>query len=162
MGDFDKTFEKAEQGYLEGNPLSPRELKRMEKALRSSRLRSRCIACGALLRDPNTEPQLRARARNILLRLCKQLQDEAEKSELSITLLLIPFEELQTASARFFIKGLLRSSRFTLRSNALALLERFACRGDEEALDLIRRTTFDGDETVRKSALAKVKRLSAR
>jgi len=133
----------------------------MRRFARSTEARTASIACGALLRDPNARRQQKEEARLILRKLCTVLKNESDKSELSVTLMMIPFDEINDEIVKGFAYDLINSTRFTLRTNGLAVLERYASRRDEEALRLLRVATTDSNEIVRKSALAKVKRLES-
>lgn len=159
MPDSDQMFLAAEHKYLEGKRLDSKELDCMHGALASIEPRTASIACGAILRDPNARAEQKDDARLALKRLCTTLNAESERSELSITLMLIPFGEINYNFVKEFIYDLLSSSRFTLRANAIVLLERLATHGDQRAFTLIRVANTDVSEVVRGNASDTLKRL---
>jgi hypothetical protein len=156
-----KQFELAESKYLDGRPLTAAERRCMVVNLDSSEIRTACIACGALLRDKRIAESQKQLARKSLDKLCTRLasDEEPNKTELSITLLLVPFAEITRPNVRKFIYKLVESPRFTLRANSIPLLERLAMRGDQKAWALLEAKTEDSHVVVSKSAKFTLNRL---
>lgn len=156
----DRLFEQAENKYLEGAELLPDEHACMLRALDSADPRKASIACGALLRDAGAPAELKRAARETLRRLCAQLVDDRETGELSITILLIPQEELQCEVVQLFVFRLMISTAFTRRSNGVALLERLGQMGISKAIEQLQRCSKeDAHEIVRNAAVAALHRI---
>ena len=130
----DLLFRNAEEDYLRGRALSAPELVRMERALSSANRREVCIACGSILRDRASGLELKEKARAVLRELCESASVGSGRTELSITLLLVPVQEMQSDSVRRFVYDLFQAERFTLRANAVTLLGGSPCRGTPSPL----------------------------
>jgi len=157
----DQLFEAAELDYLNGKPLSVEQLSLMERYLSSVAARARSIACGALLRNADPNNGQKTEARKTLKTLCVETdyKDVSTMTELSITLLLIPFEETNIQVVRDFVDRLFRSEYFAHRGNAVLLLGHFALHGDADAISLLRSATEDSNVTVRANASATIEKL---
>ena len=155
-----KRFEEAEGKYLEGRPLSDADRHAVCAALRSKDLRVVCIACGALLRDEHSSLRQREAARHRLREMCRKATSHSEKVELSITLLLIPFQEIDHPQIKRCVFSMMKWPYFTLRANALSVLERFAHRGNERARRLIEDARQDTHDVVRNKAIAILHRIA--
>ena len=145
-------FAQAEANYLEGISLSPAQRALMEARLCSAVGRDVCIACGALLRDPATPRHQKKLARKALRKLCLEHSGGSATGELSVTLLLVPFRELDNEAVRRFAYEIIRSERFTLRANAVMVLQRFAEHGDKRARALLQLAVGDENPKVRENA----------
>jgi hypothetical protein len=164
-------FAQAEIKYLQGARLTVEELNYMETVLESSEGREISIACGAILRVVNSQPYQRCKARAALKRLCEHLAagrhgieinlpDENTKTELSITLMLIPSSEIQHEFIKPFIYAIAKSERYTLRANAVLLLGRLAAGGDPQALQLLHLAAKDTQPEVRNNAEIELRKLA--
>ncbi len=163
MAQSDTLFGTAEKHYLLGESLTLAERAVMKEHLLSLPLRDAAIACGALLRDNATPEDLKTSARLSLASLCAQLLPATKSklrdvplqsalNELSITLLLLPAEELRGGDYRAIIYALAAHDRFTVRTNAMLLLGRLAETGDLPALTMLQAASQDGAEQVRNNA----------
>ena len=157
----DQLFEAAELDYLNGKRLSVERLSLIERYLSSVAARARSIACGALLCNADSNNRQKTEARKILKTLCVETdhKDVSTMTELSITLLLIPFEETNIQVVRDFVDRLFRSEYFTHRGNAVLLLGRFALHGDADAISLLRSAAEDSNVTVRANASKTIEKL---
>lgn len=173
MAQFDILFGTAEKHYLLGQPLTLAERAVMKEHLLSSPLRNVAIACGALLRDNATPEEFKTSARRSLASLCAQLLPATKShlrdvpqqlalNELSITLLLIPAEELRSDDYRPIIYALAAHERFTVRTNAMLLLGRLAEAGDLPAFSLLQAASQDYAEQVRNNAAIALSKIACK
>ena len=145
-------FDESEIKYLEGKPLTSNELAFMEGCLDSLDSRRIAIACGALLRDPSANLGQKENARNALRKLVAEATAHAIRLELSITLLLIPYAEIEDVALKRFAYSLANDEIFSVRVNAISVLVRFAQCGDEQAIMLLHTAEKDPHKTVRQGA----------
>ncbi len=151
-----------ENQYLDGLQLSEAQLKRAVKAIDSSDMRESIIGCVAILCDRNVAREVKPKARKQFEHICNQLcqRDEKCKIEVLFTLLQIPIGELTSSRVmRNLAYCAVKADRFSLRANAVVVLERLAKEGDADALSLIEASLKDPDDKVRTNAQVALRNL---
>ena len=144
-----------ENAYLEGLKLSSAQRARAIEAIDSVDMRMRIIACVALLCGKNATRKFRLKARKRFEGLCSELteRDDICKTEVLFSLLQIPMRELKVSRPmRELAYHAVNANRFTLRANAVLVLERFAAEGDSVAVSLIETALQDESDKVRANA----------
>ena len=148
-----------EKSFLDSKPLTPRQEAVAAAAMDSSNDREKLIACEAFIRQKQPH-RLRSKALQEIEKMCARfIQTGAPSySNLALILFSIPAEELfDIAILRAFLeKAVLHED---LRANSLLVLGRFAKRGDEGAIAILRAALNDPDESVRKNAAYRLSRL---
>lgn len=149
-----QVFDESERNYLAGEPLSQIQLACMDESLGSENLRVRVIGCGALLRSQCATESQKDKARCILCWLCDNAHslNIITKTELSVALLVIPFQEVNNFRVKLFMTSFVKSEHPTHRANAVLLLARLAQHGDIDCMPLIREASHDTDGIVKANA----------
>ena len=158
----EEKIEALEEKYLLGHALSASELHVAGTLIISDSLRVASIACGAILRDQSSEEELRQRAALRLEELCQEYikKDHRYKNELLVTLMLIPTSTLKSSRIlEEFTYRAASAKRFTLRVNAMSVLERLARLGNEESIRRLTEALADPNEEVRRNARIYLERI---
>jgi len=151
-----------ENAYLDGLKLSSAQRARATRAVDAADMRTRIIGCVALLCGENSGGRMRLKARKRFEDLCAELTecDSNCKGEVLFSLLQIPIGELINSRAmRDLAYHALKADRFTVRANAVLVLERLAGQGDAVALHLIESALEDLNEKVRGNAVVALRNI---
>jgi len=154
--DEDLSLDDIENKYLEGKRLSKEEQDRAIKAIDSVDLRDAITGCAAVLCSRDVLEAFKLEARKRFEEICGDLcqRDDKYKIEVLFTLLQIPIDEL--ANSRLMQELAycsLKADRFSLRANAVLVLERLHKLGDPVASLRIEGALNDPNEKVRTNAL---------
>jgi len=144
-----------ENKYLDGKMLSTTDLNLAAEYTASIDLREAIVSCTAILWSRNAAEEVKQNARMRFEHICMDLsqRDDKYKIEALFSLLQIPLPELLNSQPmKNLAFSALKADRFTLRANAVAVLERLHLNGDRDASVSIEAALQDSNEKVRQNA----------